>query len=247
MVMSLMEQLEASASQVNDYIYSLLRGKPKVLYDASSHLIRTGGKRLRPFLVMKSCGIFDKDIKKAISAAAALELIHNFTLVHDDIMDHDLMRHNAPTVHAKYGVPLAIVAGDVLFAKAFESIVLGMLETNIGESIIVRVLELAAKSSIKVCEGQVKDLRMTSSKRFYSKETYFDMIQSKTAALFEVACRIGSIIGGAGKEDEKSMANFGKYLGIAFQLVDDVLGIAGDPRLTGKPVGSDLREGKKTH
>ncbi|MCP8317169.1 MAG: polyprenyl synthetase family protein [archaeon] len=247
MVMSLMEQLEASASQVNDYIYSLLRGKPKVLYDASSHLIRTGGKRLRPFLVMKSCGIFDKDIKKAISAAAALELIHNFTLVHDDIMDHDLMRHNAPTVHAKYGVPLAIVAGDVLFAKAFESIVLGMLETNIGESIIVRVLELAAKSSIKVCEGQVKDLRMTSSKRFYSKETYFDMIQSKTAALFEVACRIGSIIGGAGKEDEKSMANFGKYLGIAFQLVDDVLGIAGDPKLTGKPVGSDLREGKKTH
>ena len=101
--MSLIEQLEASASQVNDYIYSLLRGKPKVLYDASSHLIRTGGKRLRPFLVMKSCEIFDKDIKKAISAAAALELIHNFTLVHDDIMDHDLMRHNAPTVHAKYG------------------------------------------------------------------------------------------------------------------------------------------------
>jgi len=245
--MSLIEQLEASASQVNDYIYSLLRGKPKVLYDASSHLIRTGGKRLRPFLVMKSCEIFDKDIKKAISAAAALELIHNFTLVHDDIMDHDLMRHNAPTVHAKYGVPLAIVAGDILFAKAFESIVSGMWEMNIEESIIVRVLELAVKSSIKVCEGQVKDLRMALSKRFYSKETYFDMIQSKTAALFEVACRIGSIIGGAGKEDEKSMTNFGKYLGIAFQLVDDVLGIAGDPRLTGKPVGSDLREGKKTH
>ncbi|MCP8315056.1 MAG: polyprenyl synthetase family protein [archaeon] len=247
MVMSLIEQLEASASQVNDYIYSLLGGKPKVLYDASSHLIRTGGKRLRPFLVIKSCEIFDKDIKKAIPAAAALELIHNFTLVHDDIMDHDLMRHNAPTVHAKYGVPLAIVAGDVLFAKAFESIVLGMQETNMEESIIVRVLELAVKSSIKVCEGQVKDFRMASGKRFYSKETYFDMIQSKTATLFEAACRIGSIIGGAGKEDEKFMANFGKYLGLAFQLVDDVLGIAGDPKLIGKPVGSDLREGKKTH
>ncbi|MCP8316751.1 MAG: polyprenyl synthetase family protein, partial [archaeon] len=247
MVMSLIEQLEASASQVNDYIYSLLGGKPKVLYDASSHLIRTGGKRLRPFLVIKSCEIFDKDIKKAIPAAAALELIHNFTLVHDDIMDHDLMRHNAPTVHAKYGVPLAIVAGDVLFAKAFESIVLGMQETNMEESIIVRVLVLAVKSSIKVCEGQVKDFRMASGKRFYSKETYFDMIQSKTATLFEAACRIGSIIGGAGKEDEKFMANFGKYLGLAFQLVDDVRGIAGDPKLIGKPVGSDLREGKKTH
>ncbi|MCP8307624.1 MAG: polyprenyl synthetase family protein [archaeon] len=247
MVMSLIEQLEASASRVNDYIYSLLKGKPKVLYDASSHLIRTGGKRLRPFLVIKSFELFDKNIKKAIPAAAALELIHNFTLVHDDIMDHDLMRHNAPTVHAKYGVPFAIVAGDVLFAKAFESVVSGMQEMNMKESIIARVLELVAKSSIKVCEGQVKDLRMASGKRFYSKETYFDMIQSKTATLFETACRVGSIIGGAGKEDEEFMANFGKYLGIAFQLVDDVLGITGDPKLTGKPVGSDLREGKKTH
>ena len=247
MVTSLIEQLEASASQVNDYIYSLLRGKPKVLYDASSHLIRTGGKRLRPFLVMKSCELFDKDTKRAVPVAAALELIHNFTLVHDDIMDHDPLRHNAPTVHVKYSVPLAIVSGDVLFAKAFESIASGMQEMNVEESIIVRILELVVKSSIKVCEGQVKDLRMASSKRFYSKETYFDMIQSKTAALFGTACKAGSIIGGAGKEDEKFMANFGKYLGIAFQLVDDVLGIAGDPKLTGKPVGSDLREGKKTH
>ena len=247
MVTSLMEQLEASASQVNDYVYSLLRGKPKVLYDASSHLIRTGGKRLRPFLVMKSCELFDKDTKRAMPVAAALELIHNFTLVHDDIMDHDPMRHNALTVHVKYGVPLAILAGDVLFAKAFESVASGMEDMNIGENIIVRILKLVAKSSIKVCEGEGKDLRMALSKRFYSKETYFDMIQSKTAALFETACRAGSIIGGAGREDEKFMANFGKYLGIAFQLVDDVLGIAGDPKLTGKPVGSDLREGKKTY
>ncbi|MGQ9468269.1 MAG: polyprenyl synthetase family protein [Nitrososphaerales archaeon] len=245
--LKLIEQLEVVASQVNDYIYSLLEGKPKVLYDASSHLIRTGGKRLRPFLVIKSFELFDKNLKKAIPAAAAIELIHNFTLVHDDIIDHDLLRHNAPTVHAKYGVPLAIVAGDILFAKAFESVVLGMQKMNIEESVIVKVLELVAKSSIKVSEGQIKDLRMASGKRFYSKETYFDMIQSKTAALFETACRIGSIIGGAGKEDEKSMANFGKYLGIAFQLVDDVLGIAGDPKVTGKPIGSDLREGKKTH
>jgi geranylgeranyl diphosphate synthase type I len=247
MVTSLTEQLEASASRVDDYIFSLLKGKPKVLYDASSHLIRTGGKRLRPFLVIKSCELFDKDAKKAVPVAAALELIHNFTLVHDDIMDHDPVRHNAPTVHVKYGVPLAIVSGDVLFAKAFESIASGMQEMNVEESIIVRILELVVKSSIKVCEGQVKDLRMALSKRFYSKETYFDMIQSKTAALFDTACKAGSIIGGAGREDEKSMADFGKYIGIAFQLVDDVLGIVGDPKLTGKPVGSDLREGKKTY
>lgn len=244
--MSLTEQLEASALQVNDYIYSLLKGKPKILYDASSHLIRTGGKRLRPFLVIKSFELFDKDVRKAIPAAAGLELIHNFTLVHDDIMDHDLTRHNAPTVHAKYGVPIAIISGDILFAKAFEAIVSGMQEMNIKQSVIIRVLELAVKSSIRVCEGQAKDLKMTSSKRFHSKETYFDMIRNKTAALFETACRIGSIVGNAEKKDEESMANFGRNLGIAFQLVDDLLGIAGDPKLTGKPVGSDLREGKKT-
>lgn len=245
-MMSLAEQLEALASQVNDYIYSLLRGKPKILYDASSHLIRTGGKRLRPFLVVKSFELFDKDTRKAIPAAAGLELIHNFTLVHDDIMDHDLVRHNAPTVHVRYGVPLAIISGDILFAKAFESIVLGMKKANIKENVIIRVLELAIKASIRICEGQAKDLRMSSSKRFYSKETYFNMIESKTAALFEAACKIGSIVGDAGERDEKFMASFGRYLGIAFQLVDDLLGITGDSKLTGKPVGSDLREGKKT-
>ncbi|MEM3383402.1 MAG: polyprenyl synthetase family protein [Nitrososphaerales archaeon] len=244
--MSLKEQLEASALQVNDYIYSLLRGKPKILYEASSHLIRTGGKRLRPFLVMKSFELFDRDIRKVVPVAAGLELIHNFTLVHDDIMDHDLVRHNAPTVHAKYGIPLAIISGDILFAKAFEAIVLGMKKANIKENIIIRVLELAVKSSITVCEGQAKDLRMSSSKRFYSKETYFDMIRSKTATLFETACMVGSIVGDAGEKNEKFMASFGRYLGIAFQLVDDLLGIVGDPKLTGKPVGSDLREGKKT-
>lgn len=244
--MSLAEQLEASALQVNDYIYSLLKGKPKILYDASSHLIRTGGKRLRPFLVIKSFELFDKDVRKVLPVAAGLELIHNFTLVHDDIMDHDLMRHNAPTVHAKYGVPLAIISGDILFAKAFEAIVLGMKKVSIKENIIIRVLELAIKSSIRVCEGQAKDLRMSSSKRFYSKETYFNMIQSKTATLFEAACKAGSIVGDAGEKDERFMASFGRYIGIAFQLVDDLLGIVGDSRLTGKPVGSDLREGKKT-
>ncbi|MGQ9718945.1 MAG: polyprenyl synthetase family protein [Nitrososphaerales archaeon] len=244
--MNLMKELEATVAQVNHYIYPLLVGRPKVLYDASSHLIRTGGKRLRPFLTIKSFELFDDDVKRVLPAAAALEFIHNFTLVHDDIMDHDRIRHNAPTVHAKYGVPIAIVAGDVLFAKAFQSVVLGMRKMSIDESIIVRVLELAAESAIKISEGQAKDLKMASSKKFYSTKTYLDMIRSKTATLFEASCRVGSIVGGASREDEESMANFGKNLGIAFQLVDDVLGVVGDPRVTGKPVGSDLREGKKT-
>ncbi|MCP8304336.1 MAG: polyprenyl synthetase family protein [archaeon] len=245
--MSLMEQLEATASEVDRYVLSLLKGKPRFLYEASSHLIRTGGKRLRPFLVIKSCEIFDSDVKKAMPAAAALELLHNFTLVHDDIMDRDLIRHGAPTVHAKYGVPLAIVAGDLLFAKVFESIVSGMQEMNMKESTIIRVLELMIRSSIKVCEGQVRDLKMSSEQRFYSVRTYFDMIREKTASLFETACRVGSIVGGARKDDERAMANFGRCIGIAFQLIDDALGVVGDPKVTGKPVGSDLREGKKTY
>ncbi|MCP8322559.1 MAG: polyprenyl synthetase family protein [Candidatus Methylarchaceae archaeon HK02M2] len=245
--MSLIEQLEKTASEVDKYILSILEGKPKILYEASSHLIRAGGKRLRPFLVIKSCEIFDCNIKKVIPAAAALELLHNFTLVHDDIMDHDLIRHGVPTVHAKYGIPLGIVAGDILFIKVFESIISGMQELKISKSTIIKVLELVVRSSIKVCEGQVRDLKMSSERRFYSIKTYLEMIREKTGSLFETACRVGSVIGGAKNEDQKAMAKFGRYLGIAFQLIDDTLGVAGDPKVTGKPVGSDLREGKKTY
>lgn len=246
-IMKFLEELEEIASRVDEYLFSVLKGDPRVLYDASSHLMRAGGKRLRPFLVVKSYEMFDQGLDKVIPVASAIELTHNFTLVHDDIMDNDLVRHGAPTVHAKYGIPLAIVAGDVLFAKAFETIVAGLRGAGVKERRIIRLVELMANSLVKICEGQVQDLKMASGKHFYSASTYFGMIQRKTAFLFEASCRAGSIVGGAGKRGEMLMAKLGRHLGIAFQLVDDVLGVVGDPKVTGKPVGNDLREGKKTY
>jgi geranylgeranyl diphosphate synthase type I len=232
--------------KVNEYINSLLDGYPKLLYDASSHLIKTGGKRLRPFLVIKSCELFGGDPSRAIPAAAAIELVHNFSLVHDDIMDNDPIRHGVPTVHEKYGIPIAIVAGDVLFAKAFETInKIG--EIGVDDSIVNKATYLIAESSINICEGQVLDYEMSSNSNFHSTNSYFKMIHKKTAVLFGTSCRIGSLIGGANLEQEKSMELFGRLLGIAFQLVDDVLGIEGDAKVTGKPVGGDIREGKKTY
>jgi geranylgeranyl diphosphate synthase type I len=234
------------ALKVNEYLNSLIDGYPKLLYDASSHLIKTGGKRLRPFLVIKSCELFGGDPSRAIPAAAAIELVHNFSLVHDDIMDNDHIRHGVPTVHVKYGMPTAIVAGDLLFAKAFETInKIG--DRGVNDSIVNKATYLLAESSINICEGQALDYEMASKTNFHSTNSYIKMINKKTAVLFGTSCRIGSLIGGANLEQEKSIELFGRLLGIAFQLVDDVLGIGGDAKVTGKPVGGDIREGKKTY
>ncbi|HYZ65304.1 MAG TPA: polyprenyl synthetase family protein, partial [Nitrososphaeraceae archaeon] len=135
-ISSIQSQLETTAAQVNEFILSHLDGNPKELYAASAHYISSGGKRLRPFIVLKACELFGGNSTKAMPAAAAVELVHNFSLVHDDIMDNDKMRHNVPTVHASYGIPLAILAGDILFSKAFQLMSLVGLKEGISEKSI---------------------------------------------------------------------------------------------------------------
>jgi len=236
------KQIEKNAKVVNKYLNSKLKGNPKKLYDAAGHLIVHGGKRLRPYMVIRSCQIVGGKSSNAMSAASAVEMVHNFSLVHDDIMDNDEMRHGVPTVHKKYGMPLAILAGDVLFSKAFQVITDSKLSSNATTQLVSRL----AKACVDICEGQLLDVKMAEEKKIPSQAEYITMIGKKTAALFDVSCAMGAICASNKSRDVSNLSSFGRNLGIAFQITDDLIGVMGDPKVTKKPVGTDLREGKKS-
>jgi geranylgeranyl diphosphate synthase type I len=236
------KQIEQNAKIVNKHLNSKLIGNPKKLYDAAGHLIVNGGKRLRPYMLIRSCQILNGEVSKAMPAASAVEMIHNFTLVHDDIMDNDEMRHGVPTVHKKFGMPIAILAGDVLFSKAFQVITDSKLSTNATTQLVSRL----AKACVDVCEGQLLDVKMAEEKKIPVQAEYITMIGKKTAALFDVSCAMGAICATNKVKDITNLSSFGRNLGIAFQITDDLIGVMGDPKITKKPVGNDLREGKKS-
>ncbi len=237
-----MNSIEKNAKIVNRYLVSKLKGTPHDLYSAASHLIVSGGKRLRPYMVMKSCEMLGGKTKNAINAASAIEMVHNFTLVHDDIMDNDEMRHGVTTVHKKFGMPIAILAGDVLFSKAYQVV----SSTSLSSNSVIELVSRLAKSCVDVCEGQLLDISMANSEKIPSQSQYIKMIEKKTAALFEVSCAMGAICANAKRKDVSNLSSFGKNLGIAFQITDDLIGVLGDSKVTKKPVGNDLREGKKS-
>ena len=236
------KQIEKNAKIVNKYLNSKLKGNPKKLYDAAGHLIVNGGKRLRPYMVIRSCQILGGKSSDAMISASAVEMVHNFTLVHDDIMDNDEMRHGVPTVHKKFGMPIAILAGDVLFSKAFQIISESKLSPNANTHLISRL----AKACVDVCEGQLLDIKMADEKKIPTQAEYITMIGKKTAALFDVSCAMGAICATNRPKDISNLSAFGRNLGIAFQITDDLIGVMGDPKITKKPVGNDLREGKKS-
>ena len=234
--------IEKNAKIVNRYLKTKLKGNPKMLYDAAGHLIVNGGKRLRPYMVIKSCQILGGKTSNAMLAASAVEMVHNFTLVHDDIMDNDEMRHGVPTVHKKFGMPVAILAGDVLFSKAYQII----SDSKLHDSSTTHLISRLAKACVEVCEGQLLDIKMAEGKKIPSQFEYIKMIGKKTAALFDVSCAMGAICATNKMKDITNLSSFGKNLGIAFQITDDLIGVMGDQRITKKPVGNDLREGKKS-
>ena len=238
-----LNSISKTAKMVNSFLLSRLDGNPSQLYDAASHLIAHGGKRLRPYMVIKSCEILGGTAKQALPAAAAVEMIHNFTLVHDDIMDNDEMRHGVPTVHTKFGIPVGILAGDVLFSKAFETI---SSDSKIPKEVSVALVSKLAQACVDVCEGQILDITLSQSQKIPSENQYIRMIEKKTSALFEVSCAMGAICANTKRKDVMNLSSFGKNLGVAFQIVDDLIGIVGDSTITKKPVGNDIREGKKS-
>ena len=241
--MKVSNSIKKNAKFVNKFLRKELNGDPKQLYDAASHLIIHGGKRLRPYLVLKSCQMLGGKQSDAISAASAVEMIHNFTLVHDDIMDNDEMRHGVTTTHKKFDIPLAILAGDVLYSKAYNTI---SSKSKLSSNYTTQLVSKLSKACIEICEGQVNDIKFAENKRIPTEKEYIKMIEKKTAVLFEVSCAMGAICAKRKQKDVKNLSAFGKNLGIAFQITDDLIGIIGDSKITKKPVGNDIREGKKS-
>ncbi len=239
--------MEGIAKRVSEFTLASLFGGPSELFQASSFYINSGGKRLRPFMVIKSCEMFGGEESNAIPAAAAVELVHNFSLIHDDIMDNDDVRHGVSTVHKRYGIPLALLAGDVLFSKAFQLLSSTNNASRVGNNAVREMVERLATACVSVCEGQASDTGLANNESFPSINEYLDMVKKKTASLFEVSCALGVLsCTDTSKDDVENLSKFGNSIGIAFQLIDDLIGIAGDPKLTGKAVGNDIREGKKT-
>jgi geranylgeranyl diphosphate synthase type I len=243
----LSSEIAESAEKVNQFIEKVVNkeDKPEVLYRAARHIIDAGGKRLRPFMVLKCCKLVGGRKEDAIPTAAALELLHTFTLIHDDIMDNDPKRRGVPTVHTQWGMPIAIVAGDLLFAKVYEAVTKFTDPKHVTPKRILQVLKEVSEATITICEGQTRDM-MFENKETVSENEYFEMIEGKTAALFESSARCGGILGGANKKQVKRLGKYGRYSGLAFQVIDDVLGLIADEKVLKKPVGSDIREGKRT-
>ena len=241
--MKVSNSIKKNAKFVNKFLRKELNGDPKQLYDAASHLIIHGGKRLRPYLVLKSCQMLGGKQSDAISAASAVEMIHNFTLVHDDIMDNDEMRHGVTTTHKKFDIPLAILAGDVLYSKAYNTI---SSKSKLSSNYTTQLVSKLSKACIEICEGQVNDIKFAENKKIPTEKEYIKMIEKKTAVLFEVSCAMGAICAKRKQKDVKNLSAFGKNLGIGFQITDDLIGIIGDSKITKKPVGNDIREGKKS-
>ena len=241
--MKVSDSIKKNAALVNKFLRKELKGNPKQLYDASAHLIIHGGKRLRPFMVFKSCMMLGGKQSDAMVAASAVEMIHNFTLTHDDIMDNDDIRHGVPTTHKKFDMPLAILAGDVLYSKAYHTI---SSKSKLGSNYTAQLVTKLSKACIEICEGQVDDIKLAENKRIPTESEYIKMIEKKTAVLFEVSCAMGAICAKKSAKDVKNLSMFGRNLGIAFQITDDLIGIMGDSKVTGKAVGNDIRAGKKS-
>lgn len=217
---------------------------PQKLQDASKHLIKAGGKKIRPSLVLLSSEAVGGRMEGALKTAAAVELIHTFSLIHDDIMDEDEMRRGKPSVHTIWGEPMAILAGDILFSLAFE-LVAQTHDEDIPSKRVIRALNTVVDACIKICEGQACDMGFEN--KFDVKESeYMNMIYKKTAALIAAATKSGAILGGGTEEQIAAFQEYGRLIGMAFQIQDDYLDVVSDEEHIGKPVGSDIMEGKMT-
>ncbi|AEH23964.1 polyprenyl synthetase family protein [Pyrococcus yayanosii] len=239
---ALFKRIKEKAKLVDEKMFELIPEKePAVLYEAARHYPLAGGKRVRPFVVLTAAEAVGGDPSKALYPAVAIELIHNYSLVHDDIMDMDETRRGRPTVHKLWGINMAILAGDLLFSKAFEAI----SGADVDAEKKARILETIVRASNELCEGQAMDLEF-EKRETVTIEEYMRMISGKTGALFEAAAKVGAIVGTENEEYIGSLARWGRNVGIAFQIWDDVLDLIADEKKLGKPVGSDIRKGKKT-
>jgi geranylgeranyl diphosphate synthase, type II len=215
------------------------RREPYNLYEPMVYILSLGGKRVRPVLVLMATEIFGSDYRKALDAALAIEVFHNFSLVHDDIMDDAPLRRGMQTVHERWDINTGILSGDAMLIKAYQ------LFENYEGVTFRQLAQLFSRTAIKVCEGQQYDIDFESREKVTIEE-YLKMIEYKTAVLVGASLKMGAIVANASEENCDKIYEFGRLLGIAFQLQDDYLDAFGDPDTFGKQVGGDIIENKKT-
>lgn len=231
---------KALLSQLEEHCAHLgLPTRPRALYYPIEYTLQSGGKRLRPLLTLATCAAFNGSAASAVNQAMALEMFHNFTLIHDDVMDRSPKRRNRPTVYYRWGDVQAILSGDTLLTLATARVV-----REAGDN-AMRVLELFNTTAIEVYEGQQFDMAFEKRETVRVKE-YLEMIRLKTSVLIAAACAMGAIMGGASPEAVEAMYTYGEKLGLAFQLRDDLLDVYGDPKTFGKTIGTDIINRKKT-
>jgi len=248
-MVNLMSEISKISENVSSELSRIMKELdiPNVLRESSYHLLKAGGKRLRPFMLVKSYEACGGTGFKPYPAAVAVEILHTFTLIHDDIIDRDETRRGVPTVHVLWGTPQAIISGDMLFALVFKVLSKNLKSEGVKESVIVGVIERFSEALIDICAGQTMDMALAEKPvRSVTVEDYMKMISLKTARLYMVSAEIGGLIAEASPNEVEALKNYGFYSGIAFQMVDDILGVSGVEEELGKPVGSDIREGKKT-
>jgi geranylgeranyl diphosphate synthase, type II len=213
--------------------------QPSSLYDPNRYFLSLGGKRIRPVMCLMGNEMFDEINKDAWQVATAIELFHNFTLIHDDIMDKAPLRRGLETVHKKFGESTALLAGDVMLVAAYDYL------NKISGKYLFAILDIFNKTAREVCEGQQLDMDFENSDDV-KMDDYLNMISLKTSVLLAASLKMGAILGGAGERNQNLLYEFGRKLGLAFQVQDDYLDAFGDPEKFGKQVGGDIKSNKKT-
>ena len=240
--MSLKKKIAVKAEPIEKALREYLKiREPRKLYDATAHIPLAGGKRLRPVMALITCEMVGGDSEKAVPFATALETIHNFTLVHDDVMDDDDLRHGVDACHTIYGLSTAILAGDTLFAYAFEMITDCDIEDGIKADLVKNVAYVVRK----IAEGQQMDINFEEEETVDAKE-YLEMIRLKTSILFGAAAYGGAKIGGTSEKEARKLEEMATNVGLGFQIWDDYLDATASEEILGKPSGSDIRQGKRT-
>ncbi|MGK0407076.1 MAG: geranylgeranyl diphosphate synthase type II [Roseivirga sp.] len=235
-----MEKFKAYVSMVeNTLARQDFDHEPIELYQPISYILSLGGKRLRPAMVLAGCDLFTGNLEEALLPALAIEMFHNFSLVHDDIMDDADLRRGKKTIHQKWNTNVAILAGDAMLVKSYQYL------NQVDKGKLAQVLDVFSKTALQVCEGQQYDMNFENSSSV-SEEDYLEMIRLKTAVLLGAALQIGALIGQATNSQASALYQFGTNAGLAFQVQDDLLDAFGDPDKFGKKVGGDILQDKKT-
>jgi len=236
-----MQAISQYQQLISDYFTALhLNKEPKNLYEPIEYILHLGGKRMRPILTLMAAEVFDVDCKKALAAATAIEVFHNFSLVHDDIMDDAPLRRGNETVHEKWNINTGILSGDAMLILAYQHF------EEYEPKIFRALAKLFSKTALEVCEGQQYDVDFETRDDVTIPE-YLKMIEYKTAVLVGAAMKMGAIVAETSEENANLIYDFGLNLGIAFQLQDDYLDAFGNPETFGKQVGGDIIENKKTY